>query len=67
MISHRKALLKFLNAAHVMQYITVDQFDDVVANITESRYLGFNKAKLIVEGHNQSFTHLCCLCIHFSL
>lgn len=42
--AHRKALLKVLNTAHVMQDIIVDQFDDVVANITASRYLGFNEA-----------------------
>lgn len=44
--AHRKALLKVLNTAHVMQDIMVDQFDDVVANITASRYLGFNEAEL---------------------
>ncbi|XP_050889361.1 uncharacterized protein LOC127094585 [Lathyrus oleraceus] len=44
--AHRKALLKVLNATHVMQDITVDQFDNVVANITSSRYLGFNEVEL---------------------
>ncbi|XP_050889349.1 uncharacterized protein LOC127094571 [Lathyrus oleraceus] len=53
--AHRKALLKVLNVAYVMQDITVDQFDDVVANITASRYLGFNEAELPSEGnaHNK--------------
>lgn len=31
--AHREALMKVLNAAHVMHDIIVDQFDDVVANI----------------------------------
>ncbi|XP_050915167.1 uncharacterized protein LOC127130146 [Lathyrus oleraceus] len=48
--AHRKALLKVLNTAHVMQDITVDQFDDVVANIIANRYLGFNEAELPPEG-----------------
>lgn len=37
-----------------MQDITVGQFDNVVANITTSRYLDFNEAELIVEGHNHN-------------
>ncbi|XP_050875207.1 uncharacterized protein LOC127078828 [Lathyrus oleraceus] len=54
--AHRKALLKVLNFAHVMQDITVDQFDDVVANITANRHLGFNEAELPLEGnaHNKA-------------
>ncbi|XP_050889420.1 uncharacterized protein LOC127094658 [Lathyrus oleraceus] len=53
---HRKAFLKVLNTAHVMQDIMVDQFDDVVSNITASRYLGFNEAELPPEGkaHNKA-------------
>lgn len=43
-----------LNTAHVMQDILVDQFDDVVENISASKYLGFNEAKLTVEGHNHN-------------
>ncbi|XP_050914130.1 uncharacterized protein LOC127128803 [Lathyrus oleraceus] len=54
--AHRKALLKVLNVAHVMQDITVDQFDDMVANITSSRYLGSNEAELPHEenAHNKA-------------
>lgn len=39
-----------------MKDITVDQFDDVVANITICRYLGFNQAELPPEGkgHNKA-------------
>lgn len=37
-----------------MQDITIDQFDDAVANTSASRYLGFNEAKLIVEGYNHN-------------
>lgn len=53
-LAHKKALLKVLNITHVMQDISVDQFDDVVANISMSKYLGFNKAELKVEGHNHN-------------
>lgn len=46
-----------------MQDITVDQFDDVVANITASRYLGFNKTKLPPKGnaHNKAL-HISVMC-----
>lgn len=33
-----------------MQYITVDQFDEVVSNIIAIRYLGFNDAELPIGG-----------------
>lgn len=63
--SHRKALMKVLNITHVMQDISVDQFDDVVANIFASRYLGFNEAKLTVEGHNYNKAlHISVTCIN---
>lgn len=52
--AHRKVLQKVLNTAHVMQYITVDQLDDVVANITASRNLGFDEAKFPTEGYNHN-------------
>lgn len=67
--AHRKSLLKVLNTDHVMQDITVDQFDDVVANIIASRYLGFNEAELTVEGHNNNKgMHIFCdLLKHFNL
>ncbi|XP_050876141.1 uncharacterized protein LOC127079815 [Lathyrus oleraceus] len=55
-VAHRKALLKVLNIDHVIQDITIDQFDNVVANITANRYLGFNEAELPPEGnaHNKA-------------
>ena len=55
--------MKVLNIAHVMQDITVDQFDDVVANITSSRYLGFNEVELPPEGnaHNKAL-HISVMC-----
>ncbi|XP_050890746.1 uncharacterized protein LOC127096182 [Lathyrus oleraceus] len=63
--AHRKALLKVLNIAHVMQDITVDQFDDVVANITASRYLGFSEAELPPKGnaHNKAL-HISITCTY---
>lgn len=62
--AHQKALLKVLNTAHVMQDITVDQFDDVVANIIASRYLGFNEVELPPEanGHNKAL-HISVMCV----
>lgn len=48
--AHRIALMKVLNASHVMQDIIVDQLDDVVSNITANRYLGFNDAELPIGG-----------------
>lgn len=52
--AHHKALLKVLNIVHVMQDITMDQFDDVVYNITASWYLGFNEVELTAEEHNHN-------------
>lgn len=58
-------LMKVLNTAHKMQDITVDQFDDVVANITANRYLGFNDIELPVRGasHNRAL-HISATCIY---
>ncbi|GAU40821.1 hypothetical protein TSUD_398050, partial [Trifolium subterraneum] len=52
--AHRDTLLKILNEAHVTKDITVDQFDGVVANITTSRYLGFNEDELPSGGHDHN-------------
>lgn len=49
--AHRESLLKILNETHVTQDITVNQFDDVVANITTSSCLGFSNDELPLEGH----------------
>lgn len=38
----------------MIQDVTVDMFDDVVANITSNRYLGFNEVELTAEGHNHN-------------
>ncbi|XP_050916342.1 uncharacterized protein LOC127131464 [Lathyrus oleraceus] len=40
--------------AHMMHDISVDQFDDVVANISIRRYLVFNEAELTIEGNNHN-------------
>lgn len=54
--AHIKALMKFLNVVHVTHDITIDKFDDVVANTTTYRYLGFNEVELLPEGtaHNKA-------------
>lgn len=46
--------MKVLNTTHVMHNIMIDQFDDVVENISVSRYLGFNEAKLTTKAHNHN-------------
>ncbi|XP_050895784.1 uncharacterized protein LOC127102458 [Lathyrus oleraceus] len=46
--AHRKALLKVLNVAHVMQDIIVDQFDNMVANITAIRLKFMIDDKLVI-------------------
>jgi hypothetical protein len=62
--AQRDTLMKILNEAHVTKDITVDQFDGVVANITTSRYLGFNEDELPVEGrdHNKAL-HISVKCL----
>ncbi|XP_050908914.1 uncharacterized protein LOC127122656 [Lathyrus oleraceus] len=52
--SDYKSLLKILNGAHVTQDITVNQFDDVVANITASKCLRFSNDELPPEGHSHN-------------
>lgn len=54
--AHRGALLKILNEAHVTHDITINQFDEVVANITASSCLGFSNEELPPEGqaHNKA-------------
>lgn len=62
--AHCTTLLNILNTAHVMQDITVDQFDDVVVNITTIKYFGFNEAELPLEGngHNKAL-HIWVMCV----
>lgn len=54
--AHRGALLKILNEAHVTHDIPVNQFDEVVANITASSCLEFNNDELPPEAqaHNKA-------------
>lgn len=62
--AYRTALMKVLNAAHVMHDISVDQFDEVVSNITSIQYLGFNNVELPAEGtaHNKAL-HISSTCM----
>lgn len=61
--AHRATLMKVLNVTHVIQDITVDQFDEVVTNITTNQYLRFNDAELAIGGasHNQVL-HIFVIC-----
>src|ERR1044072_6293226 len=54
--SHRNALLKVLNEAHVTQDITVDKFEGIVNNITANNFLTFSDDDLPPEGvrHNKA-------------
>lgn len=62
--AHRKPLMKVLSATHVMHDITVDQFDNVVVNITSCQYLDFNEAELLADGiaHNKAL-HISVTCM----
>lgn len=56
--------MKVLNVTHVMQYITVDQFDDVVENIIDNRYLGFSDAELpIGKATHKKTLHIYVTCM----
>ncbi|XP_058774425.1 uncharacterized protein LOC131648709 [Vicia villosa] len=52
--AHAKALMKFLKAAHVPQEISVNQFENCVANLTTNNYLGFSDADLTPAGKNHN-------------
>src|SRR3954462_7806442 len=52
--AHAKALMKFLKAAHVPQEISVDQFENCVANLTVNNGLGFSDVDLIPAGKNHN-------------
>lgn len=53
--AHRIVVLNILNEAHVTHDITMSQFDEIVANITASNYLGFTNDELPPErqAHNK--------------
>ena len=48
--------MKILSSAHVAKEITVNQFDNVVANLTSGSYLGFNHNEFPPQGkaHNKA-------------
>lgn len=54
--AHRNSTVKVLSAAHITKYITVDQFDEVIANVTIGNFLGFNGKELPSKGkdHNKA-------------
>lgn len=51
--------MKFLNEDHVTHDITVDHFDEVVANITNNSNLGFSNKMFPTEGkvRNKAFQY----------
>ena len=48
--------MKVLSSAHVAEEMTVNQFDNVVANLTSGLYLGFNEREVPPQGraHNKA-------------
>ncbi|RDX70170.1 hypothetical protein CR513_50609, partial [Mucuna pruriens] len=54
--SHHELLLKVLNNAHILHYITPEKFGGIINNITASRHLSFSKEEVSTKGrsHNQS-------------
>src|SRR3954471_10134286 len=52
--THAKAMMKFLEAAHVPQEISVTQFENCMANLTTDNYLGFSDADLSPSGRNHN-------------
>ena len=44
--AHREYLMKVLSSSHVVEEITVNQFDNGVPNLTFRSYLGFSRNKL---------------------
>ena len=48
--AHRDSLMKVLSSAHVAKEISVNQFDNVVANLTSGSYLGFCNNELPSQG-----------------
>lgn len=61
---HKESLMKVLGISHVTKDITVDQFDGVVANITNGNCLGFSDDKLPLKGraHNRAL-HISIKCV----
>jgi len=62
--SHRKALLKILNEAHVVHDLLVEKFEGIIGNITANNFLTFTDEKILVEGtgHNKAL-HISVKCM----
>lgn len=56
--------MKVLSAAHITKDITINQFDDVVENVTFGNFLGFNDDELPSKGkyHNKAL-HISLRCV----
>lgn len=66
--SHRNSLMKVLDSAFVDLDVTVEQFDEVVGNITACKTLSFSDDELPPEGskHNLAL-HISIQCLEYSL
>lgn len=48
--AHRVSLMKVLSVANIIKYIILDQFDEVIENVTAGNFLGFNDKELTLKG-----------------
>ena len=66
--SHRKLLMKILNAAHVEHDISLDQFEGIVSHIKANNYLTFIEDEIPTEGrgHNKAL-HILVKCMDYVL
>jgi len=62
--SHKKALLKILNGAHVVHDLSVEKFERIVGNITANNYLTFTDEEIPMKGagHNKAL-HISMKCV----
>lgn len=62
--AHMDSLMRVFNVTHITKDITVEQFDDAIACVTTSNFLGFNDGELSSEGksHNKAL-HISLRCV----
>ncbi|XP_050889519.1 uncharacterized protein LOC127094782 [Lathyrus oleraceus] len=66
--AHREALQKILDQTYVDHDVMIDQFDNIVANITACNNLSFSIEELSIEGKNHNTTlHISINCLTESL
>lgn len=63
--AYKVLLMKVLSAAHITKDITVDQFDEVISDLSTGNFLGFNDEELPSKGkdHNKAL-HISLICVN---